>query len=54
MGGLLQAHGKGAPEALDWLFRLEAWRYAGGSPAPDKPALRHLRRQLRRLRWFTA
>jgi len=54
MAGMLQAHGKGAPEALDWLFRLEAWRYAGGSPAPDKPALRHLRRQLRRLRWFTA
>ena len=50
MAGLLQMHGKAAPEALDWLLRLEAWRYAGHRP--DKPALRQLQGQLRRLRWL--
>ena len=49
MAALLQARG-GAPEAVQWLLRLEAWRYAGHRP--DKPALRQLQGQLRRLRWL--
>lgn len=52
MAGLLQAHGKATAEAVDWLLRLEAGRYA--RPGPDKTTLRRLQGELRRLRWFAA
>ncbi len=42
--------GDEAEAASAWLLRLEAWRYAPDSPDRGL-ALRHLRRDLRRLRW---
>jgi protein-glutamine gamma-glutamyltransferase len=52
LANLLQDDARATPEAIAWLMRLEAWRYAkqNGNTAD----LRILRRELNTLRWLQA
>ncbi|NBW49939.1 MAG: DUF3488 domain-containing protein [Betaproteobacteria bacterium] len=52
LANVLQDDARATPEAIDWLMRLEAWRYA--KQKGNAADLRNLRRELNTLRWLQA
>ncbi|TAF85496.1 MAG: DUF3488 domain-containing protein, partial [Curvibacter sp.] len=50
LAGLLENDPRASPDAIAWLMRLEAWRYARHKGSNTD--LRSLRRELGTLRWL--